>query len=45
LWEIGTSTINQNNFSLLALMVSLLGAIILLAGLSLFRRRGGFRFR
>ena len=39
------STINQNNFSFPALMVSLLGAIILLAVLSLFTRRGGFRFR
>jgi uncharacterized membrane protein YeaQ/YmgE (transglycosylase-associated protein family) len=31
-------TINQNNFSLPALMVSLLGAIILLAIVSLFQR-------
>jgi uncharacterized membrane protein YeaQ/YmgE (transglycosylase-associated protein family) len=36
----GISTINQNNFSLPALLVSLLGAIILLAVLSLFRGRG-----
>ena len=37
----GVSTINQNNFSLPALLVSLMGAIILLAVVSLFRR--GFR--
>ena len=36
---LGITTINQNNFSLPALMVSLLGAIILLAVVSLFRRR------
>jgi uncharacterized membrane protein YeaQ/YmgE (transglycosylase-associated protein family) len=41
----GISTINQNNFSFPALMVSLLGAIILLAVVSLFTRRGGFRLR
>ena len=34
----GTSTINQDNFSLPALLVSLLGAIILLAIVNLFRR-------
>nr|WP_276522305.1 GlsB/YeaQ/YmgE family stress response membrane protein [Kallotenue papyrolyticum] len=34
----GTGTINQNNFSLPALLVSLLGAIILLAIVNLFRR-------
>ena len=34
----GVSTINQNNFSLPALMVSLLGSIILLACVNLFRR-------
>ena len=39
----GISTINQNNFSFPALMVSLLGAVILLAVVSLFRRRGAFR--
>ena len=39
----GISTINQNNFSLPALLVSLLGAIILLAVVGLFTRRGGFR--
>jgi uncharacterized membrane protein YeaQ/YmgE (transglycosylase-associated protein family) len=37
----GISTINQNNFSPPALLVSLMGAIILLAVVSLFRR--GFR--
>jgi uncharacterized membrane protein YeaQ/YmgE (transglycosylase-associated protein family) len=41
----GISTINQNNFSLPALLVSLVGAIILLAVISLFTRRGGFRLR
>ena len=35
---LGISTINQNNFSLPALIVSLLGAIILLAIVSLFQR-------
>jgi uncharacterized membrane protein YeaQ/YmgE (transglycosylase-associated protein family) len=34
----GISTINQNNFSLPSLLVSLLGAIILLAIVNLFRR-------
>jgi uncharacterized membrane protein YeaQ/YmgE (transglycosylase-associated protein family) len=34
----GISTINQNNFSLPALIVSLLGAIVLLAIVNLFRR-------
>ena len=34
----GISTINQNNFSFPALMVSLLGAIILLAVVNLFSR-------
>jgi len=41
----GISTINQNNFSLPAMLVSVMGAIILLAVLSLFRRRGGFHLR
>jgi uncharacterized membrane protein YeaQ/YmgE (transglycosylase-associated protein family) len=36
----GVSTINQNNFSLPALLVSLLGAVILLALLRLFKNRG-----
>ncbi|HEX9923948.1 MAG TPA: GlsB/YeaQ/YmgE family stress response membrane protein [Anaerolineae bacterium] len=36
---LGISTINQNDFSLPALMVSLLGAIILLTVLSFFSRR------
>ena len=39
----GISTINQNNFSLPALLVSLMGAVILLAIVSLFQRRGTFR--
>jgi uncharacterized membrane protein YeaQ/YmgE (transglycosylase-associated protein family) len=39
---LGIGTINQNNFSLPALLVSLVGAIILLAVISLFRR-GSFR--
>ena len=34
----GVGTINQNNFSLPALLVSLLGAIILLAIVNFFRR-------
>ena len=34
----GTGTINQNDFSLGSLVVSLLGAIILLAIVNLFRR-------
>lgn len=34
----GVSTINQNNFSIASLLVSLLGAIILLAIVNLFRR-------
>jgi uncharacterized membrane protein YeaQ/YmgE (transglycosylase-associated protein family) len=34
----GVSTINQSNFSLPGLLVSLLGAIILLAVVNLFRR-------
>lgn len=41
---IGISTINQSNFSLPALTVSLLGAIILLAVVRIFRR-GGLRLR
>lgn len=36
---LGISTINQNNFSFPALMVSLLGALILLTVLSFFSRR------
>jgi len=35
----GINTINQNNFSLGAMLVSLLGAIILLAIVGLFRHR------
>jgi uncharacterized membrane protein YeaQ/YmgE (transglycosylase-associated protein family) len=34
----GVGTINQNNFSLPALLVSLLGAVILLAIVNMFRR-------
>ncbi len=34
----GTGTINQNNFSVPGLLVSLLGAVILLAIVNLFRR-------
>jgi uncharacterized membrane protein YeaQ/YmgE (transglycosylase-associated protein family) len=40
---LGIGTINQNNFSLPALLVSLLGAIILLAVVGLFRRQRMFR--
>lgn len=36
----GISTINQNNFSLPALLVSLLGAVILLAVVKMLRRGG-----
>ena len=39
----GISTINQNNFSLPALMVSLLGAVVLMAVVNVFSRRGAFR--
>jgi uncharacterized membrane protein YeaQ/YmgE (transglycosylase-associated protein family) len=35
---IGVGTINQNNFSIGALVVSLVGAVILLAIVNLFRR-------
>ena len=41
----GISPVNQNNFSFSSLMVSLLGAIILLAIFGLFNRRVGFRLR
>jgi uncharacterized membrane protein YeaQ/YmgE (transglycosylase-associated protein family) len=37
---LGISTINQNNFSLPALLVSLVGAVLLLAVLRLFNSRG-----
>jgi uncharacterized membrane protein YeaQ/YmgE (transglycosylase-associated protein family) len=40
---LGISTINQNNFSLHGLLVSLIGAIVLLAIVSLFSRRGFLR--
>jgi uncharacterized membrane protein YeaQ/YmgE (transglycosylase-associated protein family) len=36
----GVGTINQNNFSIPALLVSLLGAVVLLAIVRLFSRRG-----
>jgi len=39
------STINQGNFSIEALLVSLGGAVILLAVLNLFRRQGRFSTR
>lgn len=35
----GTGTINQNDFSIAGLLVSLLGAVILLAIVNLFRRK------
>ena len=35
---VGVGTINQNNFSLPALIVSLIGAVILLAIVNMFRR-------
>ena len=37
---LGISTINEGNFSLPALLVSLGGAVILLAVINLFRREG-----
>lgn len=40
---LGIATINQNNFSLPGVLVSLVGAVILLAVVSLFR--GGLRGR
>ena len=39
----GIGTINQNDFSLPALLVSLVGAIILLAVVNLLTRRRAFR--
>ncbi|MEO8117729.1 MAG: GlsB/YeaQ/YmgE family stress response membrane protein [Rhodoferax sp.] len=36
---VGVGTINQDNFSLPALLVSFVGAVILLAIVNLFRRR------
>jgi uncharacterized membrane protein YeaQ/YmgE (transglycosylase-associated protein family) len=35
---VGLGTINQNNFSLASVLVSLIGAVILLAVVNLFRR-------
>jgi uncharacterized membrane protein YeaQ/YmgE (transglycosylase-associated protein family) len=40
---LGIGTINQNDFGLPALLVSLGGAVILLAVVSLFRRQRVFR--
>jgi uncharacterized membrane protein YeaQ/YmgE (transglycosylase-associated protein family) len=40
---LGIGTINQNNFSLPALLMSLMGAVILLGVVNLFTRRGSFR--
>jgi uncharacterized membrane protein YeaQ/YmgE (transglycosylase-associated protein family) len=37
---VGSATINQGDFSLAGLGVSLLGAVLLLAAVSLFRRTG-----
>ena len=42
---LGIGTINQNPISLPAMLMSVVGAVILLGALNLFRRRGGFRFR
>ena len=42
---LGISTINQNNFSVPALLISLGGAVILLFVVSLFTRRGGVSSR
>ena len=38
---VGLGTINQNNFSLASVLVSLIGAVILLAVVNLFRRGSG----
>jgi uncharacterized membrane protein YeaQ/YmgE (transglycosylase-associated protein family) len=40
---LGIATINQNDFSLPALIVSVVGAVILLAVVSLFQGRRGWR--
>jgi len=40
---LGIATINQNNFSLPGVLVSVVGAIILLAVINLFSGRGGRR--
>jgi uncharacterized membrane protein YeaQ/YmgE (transglycosylase-associated protein family) len=37
---VGSATINQGDFSIVGLGVSLLGAVLLLAAVSLFRRSG-----
>ncbi len=41
---LGIGTINQNNFSLPAMLLSAVGAISLLAAFNLLYRRGGFHF-
>lgn len=41
----GIGTINQNSFSLPAMLLSAVGAISLLAAFNLLYRRGGFHFR
>jgi uncharacterized membrane protein YeaQ/YmgE (transglycosylase-associated protein family) len=40
---VGTGTINQGDFSVASLVVSLIGAVALLAVVNLFRRRRGVR--
>jgi uncharacterized membrane protein YeaQ/YmgE (transglycosylase-associated protein family) len=42
---LGIDTINQNNFSLPAMLMSVVGAVILSVVLTLFRRPGGFLSR
>jgi uncharacterized membrane protein YeaQ/YmgE (transglycosylase-associated protein family) len=42
---LGIGTINQNPVSLPAMLMSIVGAVILLVVLTLFRRPDGFRFR
>ena len=42
LWGIGT--LNQNTFSLPAMLLSAVGAITLLSALNFLYRQGGFRF-
>jgi len=40
---VGAGTINQGDFSVASLVVSLIGAVVLLAVVNLFRRRRGVR--
>jgi len=40
---VGTGTINQGDFSVASMVVSLIGAVALLAVVNLFRRRRGLR--